>query len=161
MEHKQGSSYHSPCWRLVRASAATPMRIVMFCHWNQGPFRSLNASMILSCFSGDGNPLGPEEAAQAVFPAISKPLQKYLRVTRQQPWHSMESIIRHLSACVANDVSPKAFLEKYLATYPMLQVRKPRAFSNHDLHAFENYVLNLDQVRYVIFRRCLKLFIFA
>lgn len=70
---------------------------------------------------GSAIPLEPHEAAQAIFPSMARALQKYLRITRQQPWHSMESILQHLAACLSHDVSPKAFLEKYLVTTPVLQ----------------------------------------
>jgi len=33
----------------------------------------------------------------------------------------MESILQHLSACLSYDMSPRAFLEKYLVTSPVLQ----------------------------------------
>ena len=62
------------------------------------------------------------EAAQAIFPTISRPLQKYLRVTRQQPRHTVESILQHLSLCLSYDMSPRAFLEKFLVSKPVLQV---------------------------------------
>ena len=62
------------------------------------------------------------EAAQAIFPTFSRPLQKYLRSTRQQPRHSTESIMDHLATCLSFDMSPKAFLEKYLISTPVLQV---------------------------------------
>merc|ERR1719195_949622 len=65
--------------------------------------------------------LSPYQAAQAVFPSLSRSLQKYLRVTRQQPRHTMESILQHLSTCLSYDMSPRAFLEKYLITAPVLQ----------------------------------------
>ena len=71
----------------------------------------------------DKNPMESYEAAQSIFPTISRPLQKYLRVTRQQPRHSMESILQHLSLCLSYDMSPRAFLEKYLVSEPVLQVR--------------------------------------
>lgn len=67
--------------------------------------------------------MDPFESAQAIFPSISRPLQKFLRVTRQQPHHSVESIIKHLSRCLSYDISPRAFLEKYLVTRPVLQVQ--------------------------------------
>ena len=62
------------------------------------------------------------EAAQAIFPTLSRPLQKYLRITRQQPRHSVESILQHLSTSLSYDLSPRAFLEKYIITTPVLQV---------------------------------------
>ena len=63
------------------------------------------------------------EAAQAIFPTLSRPLQKYLRITRQQPRHSVEAILQHLSTCLSYDLSPRAFLEKYIITTPVLQVK--------------------------------------
>ena len=71
------------------------------------------------------------EAAQSIFPTISRPLQKYLRVTRQQPRHTMESILQHLSLCLSYDMSPRAFLEKYLVTEPVLQVQWQKSESVH------------------------------
>lgn len=65
--------------------------------------------------------MDPKEAAQAIFPSLARSLQKYLRITRQQPRHSMQSIIDHLALCLQYDMSPKAFLEKYLIASPVLQ----------------------------------------
>jgi vang-like len=56
------------------------------------------------------------EAAQTIFPSIVRPLQKYLRITRQQPRHTMDSILAHLATTITFDMAPKAFLEKYLVT---------------------------------------------
>ncbi|KAK7939242.1 hypothetical protein WMY93_002568 [Mugilogobius chulae] len=61
------------------------------------------------------------EAALAVFPSLARALQKYLRTTRRQHCHSMESIQKHLSFCLINNMSPKAFLEAYLTPGPTLQ----------------------------------------
>ncbi|KAF7658524.1 hypothetical protein LDENG_00011690 [Lucifuga dentata] len=61
------------------------------------------------------------EAALAVFPSMARALQKYLRTTRRQHCHSMESIQKHLAFCLTNNMSPKAFLEAYLAPGPTLQ----------------------------------------
>jgi hypothetical protein len=58
--------------------------------------------------------MDPSEAAQAIFPSMARALQKYLRVTRQQPRYTVEGILAHLATCLGNDMSPKAFLEKYL-----------------------------------------------
>ena len=74
------------------------------------------------CLGGRKQALSPYEAAQAVFPSLSRPLQKYLRVTRQQPRHTMESILQHLATCLSFDMSPRAFLEKYLVSSLVLQV---------------------------------------
>ncbi|CAB3367002.1 Hypothetical predicted protein [Cloeon dipterum] len=72
-------------------------------------------------------PLDSEEAAQAIFPSLARALQKYLRVTRQQPQHSVESILNHLAACLSHDLSPKAFLEPFFTAAPLLHFeRDPR-----------------------------------
>ncbi|XP_037945943.1 vang-like protein 1 [Teleopsis dalmanni] len=71
-------------------------------------------------------PLDPQEAAQAVFPSMARALQKYLRVTRQQPRHTFESILKHLAHCLKHDLSPRAFLEPYLSESPVLQSEKER-----------------------------------
>lgn len=66
-------------------------------------------------------PMDSHEAAQAIFPSMARALQKYLRVTRQQPRHSVEAILIHLANCLSHDLTPKAFLEPYLVTEPVLQ----------------------------------------
>ncbi|XP_074030897.1 strabismus domain-containing protein Vang [Leptinotarsa decemlineata] len=71
-------------------------------------------------------PMDPHEAAQAIFPSMARALQKYLRVTRQQPRHSVESILTHLANCLSNDLTPKAFLETYLVSEPVLQNDKEK-----------------------------------
>lgn len=76
-------------------------------------------------------PLDPQEAAQAIFPSMARALQKYLRVTRQQPRHTIESILKHLAHCLKNDMSPRAFLEPYLVEAPVLQNDKERR-TNHN-----------------------------
>uniref|UniRef100_A0AAG5DP54 Vang-like protein n=1 Tax=Anopheles atroparvus TaxID=41427 RepID=A0AAG5DP54_ANOAO len=76
-------------------------------------------------------PLDPQEAAQAIFPSMARALQKYLRVTRQQPRHTVESILKHLSHCLKHDMSPRAFLEPYLVEAPVLQHDKERRH-NHN-----------------------------
>lgn len=58
------------------------------------------------------------EAALAVFPSMARALQKYLRTTRRQHCHSMESIQKHLAFCLTNNMSPKVSL--FLITETML-----------------------------------------
>lgn len=45
---------------------------------------------------------------------MSRSLQKYLRITRQQPYFTRDSIISHLSICLSHDLSPRTFLERYI-----------------------------------------------
>ncbi|XP_018569439.1 vang-like protein 2 [Anoplophora glabripennis] len=71
-------------------------------------------------------PMDPHEAAQAIFPSMARALQKYLRITRQQPRHSVETILSHLANCLSNDLTPKAFLEPYLISDPVLQNDKEK-----------------------------------
>ncbi|XP_068396671.1 vang-like protein 1 [Eschrichtius robustus] len=73
-----------------------------------------------------GEVMDPREAAQAIFPSMARALQKYLRTTRQQHYHSMESILQHLAFCITNSMTPKAFLERYLSTGPTLQYDRER-----------------------------------
>jgi vang-like len=47
---------------------------------------------------------------------MSRSLQKYLRLTRQQPYFTRESIISHLATCLSHDLSPRTFLERYVQT---------------------------------------------
>ncbi len=77
------------------------------------------ARMNMEKYSDDNN-MEAEEAAQAIFPSLARPLQKYLRTTRQQPRFTMEAIVKHLAHCISNDLSPKAFLEKFIATQPCI-----------------------------------------
>lgn len=71
-------------------------------------------------------PLDPQEAAQAVFPSMARALQKYLRITRQQPRHTVETVLRHLAHCLKHDLSPRAFLEPYIVEFPVMQSEKER-----------------------------------
>lgn len=76
-------------------------------------------------------PMDPMEAAQAVFPSMARALQKYLRITRQQPRHSVESILNRLARCLAQDAAPRAFLEPFFATSPVLSNEKERQKRSH------------------------------
>lgn len=72
--------------------------------------------MYVCLFSGGAAiPMDPNEAAQAVFPSMARALQKYLRITRQQPRYTMDSVLNHLASCISHDMTPKAFVERYLA----------------------------------------------
>jgi len=62
--------------------------------------------------------MDPEQAAQAIFPTMARALQKYLRITRQQPRHTVESVLQHLTHSISHELSAKAFLEKYLTQVP-------------------------------------------
>ncbi|KAH0955454.1 hypothetical protein HN011_007641 [Eciton burchellii] len=76
-------------------------------------------------------PMDPMEAAQAVFPSMARALQKYLRITRQQPRHSVESILNRLARCLAQDAAPRAFLEPFFTTSPVLSNEKERQKRSH------------------------------
>ncbi|XP_061082116.1 vang-like protein 1 isoform X1 [Conger conger] len=75
--------------------------------------------------------MDPREAAQAIFPSMARALQKYLRTTRQQHCHTMESIQQHLAFCITNNMTPKAFLESYLSPGPTLQYGSERWLARH------------------------------
>ena len=69
--------------------------------------------------TADGS-MDPEEAAQAVFPTLARPLQKYLRTTRQQLYYPLESILKHLAHCISYELSSKAFIERYTCDQPCI-----------------------------------------
>lgn len=81
--------------------------------------------------SSNSGSMDPMEAAQAVFPSMARALQKYLRITRQQPRHSVESILNRLARCLAQDAAPRAFLEPFFATSPVLSNEKERQKRSH------------------------------
>ena len=62
--------------------------------------------------------MGTDEASQAIFPTLARPLQKYLRTTRQQLHFPLESIMKHLSHCITFDLSARAFVERYIHDQP-------------------------------------------
>merc|ERR1712088_1039653 len=80
---------------------------------------------------GPSSPLDSYEAAQSIFPSLARPLQKYLRITRQQPRHTMDSILAHLATSIMYDMAPKAFLEKYLVSSPVLQTEQEQLDTQH------------------------------
>ncbi|VDN42459.1 unnamed protein product, partial [Dibothriocephalus latus] len=56
--------------------------------------------------SDAGKRFDPYEAAQTVFPTLIRPLQKYMRATRQQSRHPVDSVIDHLAMCLTYGLSP-------------------------------------------------------
>ena len=63
-----------------------------------------------SIYNGNGMSstlMDPYEAAQAIFTSIARDLRRYLRVTRQQPYFTRDSIVAHLANCVSYDMSPR------------------------------------------------------
>ena len=89
--------------------------------------------------SGPAIAMDPQEAAQAVFPSMARPLQKYLRVTRQQPRYTMESVLQHLATCISHDLNPKAFIERYLTQGVVIMNSK-------DYRDTQKWVLVCDQL---------------
>ena len=83
--------------------------------------------------------MDPTEAAQAIFPSMARTLQKYLRITRQQPKYTMENILEHLGCCVAHDMSPKSFLQRYLLPAPII-------YSDKDYRDTQTWVVICDQL---------------
>uniref|UniRef100_A0A452S6U1 Vang-like protein n=1 Tax=Ursus americanus TaxID=9643 RepID=A0A452S6U1_URSAM len=50
-------------------------------------------------------------------------MQKYLRTTKQQPYHTMESILQHLEFCITHDMTPKVAVP---GGRPTIQYHKER-----------------------------------
>ena len=84
--------------------------------------------------------MDPQEAAQAVFPSLARALQKYLRVTRQQPRYTMEAILLHLANCISHDMSPKSFVAKYDAG------ANCAIWNDKDYRGTQTWVLICDQL---------------
>lgn len=77
-----------------------------------------------------------EEASQAIFPTLARPLQKYLRTTRQQLHFPLESIMKHLSHCITFDLSARAFVQRYIIDQPCV--------SHADARGREEWTLTCD-----------------
>ena len=83
---------------------------------------AMNSSNNNNNNTGSSSPtlMDPYEAAQAIFTSIARDLRRYLRVTRQQPYFTRDSIIAHLANCISYDMSPKSFLQRYLVPEPLV-----------------------------------------
>eukprot|EP00118_Oscarella_pearsei_P006428 m.28940 g.28940 ORF g.28940 m.28940 type:complete len:487 (+) comp31109_c0_seq5:159-1619(+) len=57
--------------------------------------------------------MSSQEAAASIFPSMARPLQKYLRSTRQQARHTAESVVNHLAKCLQMELTARAFLHRY------------------------------------------------
>lgn len=64
----------------------------------------------------NSRPMNPDDVAHAIFPCMARQLQKYLRATKQQTWYKIDSILKHLSHCIALGTTYKTFLQRYLST---------------------------------------------
>ncbi|BFZ13687.1 hypothetical protein BsWGS_16726 [Bradybaena similaris] len=89
---------------------------------------------------GPAIPMDPQEAAAAVFPSLARALQKYLRVTRQQPRYTMDSVLNHLACCISHDMSPRAFISQYLTQGPVI------CGSEQEVRSTERWVLVCEQL---------------
>ncbi|MFH4980294.1 hypothetical protein AB6A40_007003 [Gnathostoma spinigerum] len=66
-----------------------------------------------------GEPMEALGAAQAVFSAIARPLNKYLKLTRQQPRHNADQVVAHLARCLSLRFSAATFLQRFFSPkYP-------------------------------------------
>ena len=76
-------------------------------------------------------PIGMDagQAARSLYPSIAKPLQKYLRSTRQTSRHNLQSIYEHLAKCLLYKLNARAFLEKFVNLDPILQENETKLFS--------------------------------
>ncbi|CAF4816296.1 unnamed protein product [Rotaria sp. Silwood1] len=100
---------------------------------------------------GSHIPMDAREAAQAVFSSMSRSLQKYLRVTRQQPYFTRESIISHLSTCLSHNLSPRAFLERYIQTesQPLATLLFPALLSTTKHTIEQSWTIICDTQSYI------------
>ncbi|VDM57080.1 unnamed protein product [Angiostrongylus costaricensis] len=54
-------------------------------------------------------------AAQGVFACIMRPLNKYLRQTRQQPRHPAEAVTHHIERCLSMRMNYRTFLQRFFS----------------------------------------------
>ena len=66
------------------------------------------------------------QVAQAIFPAIYKHLLKYLKSSRKNSQHTMDSIMSHLVTYIKYGMSPQAFLSLYFTNSSVIEVRRMR-----------------------------------
>lgn len=93
-----------------------------------------------------GEVMDPREAAQAIFPSMARALQKYLRTTRQQHYHSMESILQHLAFCITNSMTPKVRLVPRVGSPIVIHPKaslQHRLVRSSDSHLFPSVVVPL------------------
>lgn len=57
--------------------------------------------------------MDPSTAAKAVLSSLARPLNRYLRFTRQQPYHSQQEICVYLEKCLAYQFSARTFLQRF------------------------------------------------
>ena len=78
---------------------------------------------------------------------MSRSLQKYLRITRQQPYFTRESIIAHLSTCLTHDLSPRTFLQRYIQTesQPLITLLYPTLNPNIE----QSWTIQCDPQAYI------------
>lgn len=109
--------------------------------WNVISKVKSESNVQTSCLyiAGPAMPMNPQEAAQAVFPTMARPLQKFLRVTRQQPRYTMEAVLQHLANCISHDMSAKAFVERYVSQGVVIMNGK-------DYRDTQKWVLVCDQL---------------
>nr|CRZ23820.1 BMA-VANG-1 [Brugia malayi] len=63
-----------------------------------------------------GEPMEALGAAQAVFSAIARPLNKYLKLTRQQPRHTADQVVAHLARCLSLRFTAATFLQRFFSS---------------------------------------------
>ena len=112
--------------------------------------------------NGEPTIMDPYETAHAIFATIARDLRRYLRVTRQQPFFTRDSIVAHLAQCVSYDISPRAFLERYIKgeclgvnekalTTSYMQTTSsmpPPLSANFKLKTDQNWILICESVLY-------------
>ncbi|NWI08533.1 VNG2A protein, partial [Crypturellus soui] len=108
--------------------------------------------------------MDPREAAQAIFASMARAMQKYLRTTKQQPFHTMESILQHLEFCITHDMTPKVpSRRRYLSAGPTIQYHKERWLAKQWTLVSEEPVTNglQDGVVFVLKRQDFSLVVSA
>uniref|UniRef100_A0A6G1SJL0 Vang-like protein 2 n=1 Tax=Aceria tosichella TaxID=561515 RepID=A0A6G1SJL0_9ACAR len=69
------------------------------------------------------------QAARTLYPSIARPLQKYLKLTKQTGRHNLQSIYEHLAKCLLYKLSARTFLEKFTSFDPVWQQNETNLFA--------------------------------
>nr|CAD2147321.1 unnamed protein product [Meloidogyne enterolobii] len=72
-------------------------------------------------------PMDPQVAAKAVLSSIAKQLNRFLRYTRQERFHTQSSVFAHVQRCLAFGFSARTFLQRFFSNAMPFQEDLPES----------------------------------
>uniref|UniRef100_A0A0N4ZGM5 Vang-like protein n=1 Tax=Parastrongyloides trichosuri TaxID=131310 RepID=A0A0N4ZGM5_PARTI len=76
-------------------------------------FASIKFAANITQPNAHGEQMNPTNSARTIFSIIARPLNKYLRLVRQQPHHPADDIIKYIEKCLILNLGPRTFLQKF------------------------------------------------